>query len=752
MHLLAPLDGLARRDGQAGSAARAASARSKVFSTKRACPVCGTSYPELDPRHVLATTASTAGAPTCVGTGAGADARAAQGLRRLGARRRATTRAASRASAEEPEVEGVVDDAVPRLPRRAAEPAGAQRDASTGRHRRDRARCRWSTRGAGSSALQVDGRAARREKASRRDVDPRDRAAGSSSCEEVGLGYLTLDRAAPTLSRRRGAAHPPGGAARQQPAGRLLRARRADHRPAPARQPGPARRAAQARRQGQHAGGGGARRGHDPRAPITSSTSAPAPASAAAAGRRRHAADAVGERPTSVTGGCLPHAACGIRSGRGVPVDAAATPALQLRGASLHNLQQVDVGVPLRRLVAVTGVSAARARARWRATCCWPTCRRSCSSAPPRPVATPTPPASGRLGRLRGAGRLRGIDRVLEVDQTPIGKTPRSCPATYIGFWDTIRKLFADTLEARARGYGAGAASRSTPAKAAARPAKARACAPSSMSFLPDVKVPCESCHGARFNAETLAVTLARQEHRRRAADGGRRGGGVLRLDAEHRASAAAAARTSAWATSRWASRRRRSRGGEAQRIKLVTELTKVRDDVTPTRPEGAAHAVRARRADGRPAHGRRGTADPRAAPAGRRRPQRGRHRARPGRHRRSRLGHRPRARGRRDGGALVAATTPEELVGVRRATPAWRWRRCWRASATASPPPERRGRPRDARARSAGARGRRRGQLRSARGAGAAFWRVVPRSPLAPPDEPLRASSCALVDWAICR
>src|SRR4029079_9714257 len=97
------------------------------------------------------------------------------------------------------------------------------------------------------------------------------------------------------------------------------------------------------------------------------------------------------------------------------------------------------------------------------------------------------------------------IDRVLEVDQTPIGKTPRSCPATYVGFWDAIRRLFAETGEARVRGFAASRFSFNTGGGRCPE-CEGQGQKTIAMSFLPDVKVGGESCRGALLRAEPLAL------------------------------------------------------------------------------------------------------------------------------------------------------------------------------------------------------------------------------------------------------
>nr|WP_315465500.1 excinuclease ABC subunit UvrA [uncultured Rhodoferax sp.] len=251
---------------------------------------------------------------------------------------------------------------------------------------------------------------------------------------------------------------------------------------------------------------------------------------------------------------------------------------LTVHNATMHNLQGVTAHVPLKRLVAITGVSGSGKS----------TLARDVLLAN---VQTAVQKRSTKAGRdaleagekidwlgCEGVTGYESIDRVLEVDQTPIGKTPRSCPATYIGFWDTIRKLFADTLEAKARGYASNRFSFNT-GEGRCPSCEGQGMRTIAMSFLPDVKVVCETCKGARFNPETLAVTWR-----------GKNIGDVLQMEVDEAVDFFSAMPVIAhplqllkdvglgYLTLGQPSPT--LSGGEAQRIKLVTELAKVRDDV----------------------------------------------------------------------------------------------------------------------------------------------------------------------------
>jgi len=188
--------------------------------------------------------------------------------------------------------------------------------------------------------------------------------------------------------------------------------------------------------------------------------------------------------PRSVTGRCL-------RAPR-APVRAAPRPLegvgyVALSGVRHHNLVGADVRLPRARLTVVTGVSG------------------SGKSSLIEVLSRAIDPESGGGAWSRASG-LEGLERLIEVDDKPIGKNPRSTPATYAGVWDPIRKLFAQLPESKVRGYTASRFSFNV------KGGRCEACQGNGlvkleMSFLPDAWVPCDLCGGRRFNRQTLQVT-----------------------------------------------------------------------------------------------------------------------------------------------------------------------------------------------------------------------------------------------------
>ncbi|MDN7425267.1 excinuclease ABC subunit UvrA [Burkholderia sp. AU45388] len=611
MHLLAPLDGLHHAMQNDRSTAQVGAV--KVLSVKRACPVCGTSYPELDPR-MFSYNSKHGWCTTCVGTGVTLtrEQRAAYDDTVLAGDDRGREQTLP---SDEQEPEGVGNEPCPDCHGTRLNPSAravtfdahpivevAQWTVSDTR--------RWI------DALELTGRDAQIARDIVSEIGSR-----LAFLEEVGLGYLSLDRAAPSLS---------GGEAQRirlaaQLGSNLQGVCYVLDEPTIGLHPRDNQILLDALRKLGDKGNTLVVVEHDEDTIRRADHIIDVGPGAGKRGGTLVAQGAVADlaaQPDSVTGRLLAQPMLhplqprrsvslpGKKGGEAVP-----EAWLTVHGARLHNLRDVTVGIPLARLVAVTGVSGSGKSTLARdvlMTNLLDAVGRSVLSSPAtrraRKAAQQDAPATNRRSSVlarsaprpslnvthawQGCESLSGweqIDRVLEVDQTPIGKTPRSCPATYIGVWDTIRKLFADTLEARARGYTASRFSFNT-GDGRCPACEGQGVRTIGMSFLPDVKVPCDVCHGQRFNPETLAVTWR-----------GRNIGDVLTMEIDEAVEFFAPISNIAhplqlmkdvglgYLTLGQPSPT--LSGGEAQRIKLVTELTKVRDDIT-RRGQKAPHTL----------------------------------------------------------------------------------------------------------------------------------------------------------------
>ncbi len=591
VHVLAPLEALER--AMAKRDAALAKMTETVFSVKRACPSCGTSFPELDPR-LFSYNSRHGWCKTCYGTG----------LRLTGFDEEQT--------GEEIWWNEWYDGEAAPCPACAGRRLNPTALAVKFRGRSIADLSRMSV--AEIEKLFINFRFEGREAEISRDIVA-ELKSRFAFLREVGLSYLALDRAAPTLSggeaqrirlaaqlgsNLRGVAyvldeptiglHPRDNhilldtLAKLQAKGNTLVVVEHDE---------------ETIRRAEHVvdlGPGAGHRGGE----------------VIAAGS---AADLMRE-PASVTGRFLAqplqhplHARRPVdlasrrpRAGGGpgwIPASAGMT--IRIVGAALHNLKDIDVTIPLGRLIAVTGVSGS-GKSTFARDVLYENVRRlvaarhkaqgtrykiqgkSSSSLIPHP-------SSLKLVGCRSITGTGQLGRVLEVDQTPIGKTPRSCPATYVGFWDPARRLYAETPEARIRGYTASRFSFNT-AGGRCEACEGQGLKRIEMSFLPDVKVGCEACRGARFNPETLAVRFKDKSI-----------GEVLLMSVDE-----AVEFFSAHASIHHAltllqevglgyltlgQQSPTLSGGEAQRIKLVTELAKVRHSPSPLAGEG--HGVRGR-------------------------------------------------------------------------------------------------------------------------------------------------------------
>ena len=570
VHVLSRLDGL--RQAMVDGTATAAIGNLQVFSTKRACPVCATSYSELDPR-LFSYNSKHGWCPECVGTGV---ALTREQRKALDDSLQDDANTGREKTFAEPELEDVANT-VCGVCQGSRLNATARAVKFAGHGIAELAALSVSQLRQWVDALTTQKTMSQRETDIAKDLLP-EISNRLAFLEQVGLGYLTLDRGAPTLS---------GGEAQR------------------------IRLAAQLGTNlqgvcyvldeptiGLHARDNTILLGalqslsqkgntlvvveHDEETIRSADHIIDIGPSAGKRGGRLVAQGLVSDiqqAEESQTGRYLLHAIKHPAQARRSVSKSDLADGLTVTNARLHNLKSVSVQIPLQRLVAITGVSGSgkstlardvllenvQAIVRKRST----------------KAGRDALEAGGPLGwtGCDAVGGYESVDRVLEVDQTPIGKTPRSCPATYIGFWDVIRKLFAETLEAKARGYNASRFSFNT-GDGRCPTCEGQGIRTVAMSFLPDVKVLCESCKGARFNPETLAVTWR-----------GKHIGDVLQMEVDEAVGFFAAMPAIGHPVQllqdvglgylTLGQPSPTLSGGEAQRIKLVTELSKVRDDIT---------------------------------------------------------------------------------------------------------------------------------------------------------------------------